>query len=267
MNFQQLLTEAVKYFTINGYTNPHALDLWMTRLREAAEADMPSVMVLDRRVNQALSRIYKKATAPNRIVKAHRNVPAFTPQMLPLNLQDELRKRILVSADLIKLNREQAVEKTLQRFAGWATSVPDGGSKVVDKIDVKANVSKSLAQVKYEERRLLTDQGHKLMASIDAVLAEDNDAIAAIWHDRGEHDPSYNARHSHLARSGKVYAIRSSWAMQEGLMRKGAGYTDEMTQPREEVSCTCHYEYLYSPADLPADMLTVKGKEWLNNPS
>lgn len=267
MTFQQLLTEAVKYFTINGYTSQHALDLWMTRLREAAEADMPSMMILDKRVNQVLSKIYKKSIAPNRIVKAHRDVPAFTSQMLPLNLHDELRKRILVSADLIKLNRDQAIEKSLQRFAGWATSVPDGGSKVVDKIDVKANVNKSLAQVKYEERRLLTDQGHKLMASIDAVLAEDNDAIAAIWHDRGEHDPAYNARHSHLARSGNVYAIRDSWAMREGLMRKGAGYTDEMTQPGEEVYCSCHYEYLYSPADLPADMLTVKGREWLAEPA
>jgi hypothetical protein len=263
MTFQQLLTEAVKYFTINGYSNPHALEIWMGKLREAAEADMPSAIILDRRIQQTLSKIYKKATAPAKIERAHRDIPTFTPNMLPLGLHDELNKRILASADLIKLNRKQAVEKTLQRFSGWATSVPEGGSRVVDKIDVKENISKSLAQLKYEERRLLIDQAHKLSSSIDAVIAEDNDAIAAIWHDRGIDDHSYDARPDHIRRSNKVYAIRKGWAVQEGLINKGAGYTDEMTKPAEEVSCNCNYEYLYSPADLPTEMLTAKGREWL----
>ena len=263
MGFQQLLTEAVKYFTIHGYSNPHAMQDWMMRLRDAAESDMVPLALVDKRIQRSLGAVFMRGTRPERVKREHPGVPSFTPQMLPFSLKDELNKRILISSDLIRLNRDAAVEKTLQRFAGWATSVPEGGSKVVDKAEVKETIGKSLAQLKYEERRLLTDQGHKLMASINDVIAMDNDAIAAIWHDRGAEDHAYDARPDHLARSGKVYAIRSSWAHKEGLIDKGAGYTDAMTAPGEEVYCSCSYEYLYNVDDLPTDMLTAKGRKWL----
>jgi hypothetical protein len=39
-----------------------------------------------------------------------------------------------------------------------------------------------------------------------------------------------------------------------------AGYTDEITQPAEEVYCRCYYEYIYNLDALPAVMLTKKGQ-------
>jgi hypothetical protein len=39
------------------------------------------------------------------------------------------------------------------------------------------------------------------------------------------------------------------------------GYTDQITQPAEEVNCRCYYEYIYNLADLPDEMLTEKGRK------
>jgi hypothetical protein len=61
-------------------------------------------------------------------------------------------------------------------------------------------------------------------------------------------------------RNDKIYAIRDNWAIEKGLMNKGAGYTDEMTAPGEEVYCRCNYVYIYGLSKLPEEMLTAKGR-------
>jgi hypothetical protein len=48
--------------------------------------------------------------------------------------------------------------------------------------------------------------------------------------------------------------------MKAGLMNKGAGYTDEMTKPGEEVFCRCAMQFVYALRDLPPEMLTHKGE-------
>ena len=86
-------------------------------------------------------------------------------------------------------------------------------------------------------------------------------AIAAVWHDRGEHDHGYDARPEHLARSGKLFLVRDSWAMTDGLVRKGGlQYTDEIEQPAELPFCSCTYQYVTSPRSLPDTVLTAKGR-------
>jgi hypothetical protein len=58
--------------------------------------------------------------------------------------------------------------------------------------------------------------------------------------------------------------VRGCWAVEKGLIKPGpAGYTDEITRPAEEPFCGCYYRYLYNLRDLPANMLTEKGKEAL----
>ena len=169
---------------------------------------------------------------------------------------------MLLSALLIKINRKQAIEKTLQRFSGWATSIPVGGSKVVDKVEVKENIKKSLAQVSYEVRRLNIDQGHKLISSINQAIAAQTGAIALKWNSHWR-QAGYDYREDHKEREGKFYAIRGSWAHAQGLINKGAGYSDEMTAVGEEIFCRCWATYYSSPRRLPDDMLTAKGRAWL----
>jgi hypothetical protein len=94
-------------------------------------------------------------------------------------------------------------------------------------------------------------------------VAHGSGAIAAIWHDRGEHDHGYNARPAHLARSGKLFFIRDSWAMTEGLVKRGGPYTDEQEQPAELPYCSCTFEYMTSPGRIPEEFLTAKGRLWV----
>lgn len=263
MKFKETLTEAVRDMVNHGYDDQRRLDDWMVKLREAAEAELMPPKEVERKLKRALEMAYKRSLSKAHIRKHHPFVSRFTIDRIAPELRPELTKRIMASTDLIKLHREQAVEKTMQRFSGWATSIPAGGSRVVDKVEVKEDISKSLRQLKYEQRRLEIDQGHKLMASIDAVIAKQTDAIAGIWRDHGSVDPTYNARHSHMERNGKVYAVRGNWAIEKGLMNKGAGYMDEMTQAGEEVFCSCYMVWLQNLRDLPDDMLTAKGKKML----
>ena len=43
-------------------------------------------------------------------------------------------------------------------------------------------------------------------------------------------------------------------------MNKGAGYTDDMTQPAQEPYCRCWFRYINGLRQLPPEMLTEKGK-------
>lgn len=262
MKFREVLTEAVGDMTLHGYDNQSRLEYWVQRLREAAQADLPSPKVLEQRMKRAMETIYKRVTSKTALKRRHPQVSLFTLQRIEPQFRPELTKRILASTQLIKLNRQQAIEKTLQRFSGWATSVPEGGSKVVERAEVKADIEKPLKQQKYEERRLDIDQGHKLMASIDAVIAEQTDAIAGMWRSHWRR-PGYDYREDHKERDGKVYAIRGNWAMEKGLMNKGAGYLDEMTQVGEEPFCSCFMVFYQNLRDLPDAMLTAKGRKLL----
>jgi hypothetical protein len=122
---------------------------------------------------------------------------------------------------------------------------------------------KSVAQLKFERRRVAIDQGHKLSAAVAHVVAQGQGAIAGIWHDRGESDRGYDARPEHIARSGKLFLVRNSWAMTEGLVKKGGlKYTDEIEGVAELPFCSCWYEYVTSPREIPANLLTAKGRAW-----
>ena len=267
--FKRLLAEAIDYFSRAGFGEDNTLDYWQGRLRLAIGDILRSWNNPNDAATIRLSSIYSRAFRPGRggVEQFHGNLSRLTIQSLEPSLRPLLTARIYASAQLIKLNRDQAIEDTLRRFAGWVSSIPPGGSprKLVQPANVVSRISKPLQQCSYQERRLLIDQGHKLISSINQVIAEGNGAIAEIWHSHWR-DASYDYRPDHKARDGKVYLIRNSWAHQNGLVKPDKnGYIEDITQPGEEVFCRCYAEFLYALSELPADMLTRKGKELLKN--
>jgi hypothetical protein len=133
----------------------------------------------------------------------------------------------------------------------------------VDRNDTKHDIRKALASLPFEERRVAIDQGHKLISDINNLVALDGEAIAAEWHSKWR-QRGYDYREDHKERDLLVYAVRGCWAVEKGLIKPGpAGYTDEITRPAEEPFCGCYYRYIYNLRDLPANMLTEKGKEAL----
>jgi hypothetical protein len=259
-SFTAILTAAIRDLSENGFDDVARLHEWMRRLRMAAIRDLPTDDQLDNQMRSAMRAAFNRAISQTQIKRSHPGITRFTVERIKPELRLELDRRILASAELIKLNRARRIEETLQRFSGWATSIPAGGSRVVDKADTKADIAKGIKSFSFEARRVSIDQGHKLIAAVNDVLAMQTDAIAAIWRSHGRHDASYDARPEHLARDGKVFAIRNNWAIQRGLMNKGEGYTDEMERVGELPYCRCYMVYLHHLRELPDDMLTERGR-------
>lgn len=236
-SFYDVVTAAVADLTEYGYDSQARVDDWMERLRVAAASAMLPEHKMDELLRDTMRAIYKRLIENGGALRWHGGVSAFTLQQIKPRLHDELQRRIMTSASLIKLNREQSIAKTMQRFQGWASSVPAGGSKVQDKPEIKYDIKKSLKQLPFEERRVIIDQGHKLTASINDVIAQDGGAIAMRWHSHWR-EANYNFRQDHKERDGLVYLIPGSWAHKKGLVKPGpAGSLDKITQPAEEPFC------------------------------
>ncbi|HBS9333041.1 TPA: hypothetical protein MAW39_004954 [Klebsiella pneumoniae] len=269
--FTRTVREAVKFFLRNGYTSRQELEQWQAIIRQAAESETDDdymSMVSDR-----LRKTYDLQVSKARALERHKGLSRFTLNYMEPKLRSELDRRILASADLIKLNRTAAINKTVQRFSGWATSIPvqdyvGGGLSPSSRSGVNYNcdhIQKSAQQVDYEVRRVMIDQSHKLIANIDNIIATSNNAIAAEWHSHWR-QAGYDYREDHKERDKLVYLIRRNWAQKNGYVKAGpAGYLDEITQPGEEVFCRCYVTYLYNLRSIPEGMLTQKGRKFLES--
>lgn len=262
-SFYETLTAAVSAMTETGYISAEQVAFWVDRIRLAAITSLTPPSVLRESLNNAMRAVYRSHVEKGGLLKFHPGVERFTLARVAPRLRAELDRRILASAALIKANRDEAIETTLRRFAGWATSIPPGGSEAVDKRDTKAEIRKPLAQLPFKERRVVVDQGHKFVANLNNIMAQDAGAIALIWRSHWRQQ-NYDYREDHKERDGRVYMIRGNWAQERGLVKVGdAGYYDDITAVGEEVFCRCFATYLYSLRRLPDDMLTNKGREEL----
>ena len=265
--FYRLLSEAIDDMMEHGFDDVERLADWQRRIREAAEKLMMPRKKMEAFLRASLRQVFEKMVDGGKILKRHPGVDRFTVNNLKPELRAELDRRIMASANLIVLNREEAIAKTLQRFSGWATSIPIGGTDATMKAKEKENLKKAMSKLPFEERRVLIDQSHKLTSAISEIIAQDTGAIAAIWHSHYK-ESGYDYRPDHKDRevdSKKLpFVVRDNWAMKKGLMKLGGSqYVDDMTKPGEEVYCRCYYEWIYNLRDLPEQMLTEKGKEEL----
>jgi hypothetical protein len=258
--FSEVLRAAVADLAEHGYDDRARVDAWLLKLREAAEASLIPETQLRARLAKGFGSKFHRYLSSNQLLKRHRNLDRFTIKQVAPQLRRELDKRIMASARLIVLNRDSAIQKTLQRFEGWATAIPKGGSRNVDRKEANAGIGKAIRGIPFEERRVAVDQGHKLIASVDETLAVAGDAIAAVFRSHWR-EIGYDYRLRHKQFDGRIFVVRDNWAMGDGLMKLGGRvYTDQIERPAELPFCRCYYTYLYSLADLPTDMLTAKGK-------
>lgn len=267
-SFLKELREAIKFFLEHGYSSEESLIMWTERLRNATENKVDGDD-LWKYASRRLTAAYDLEVMREKALKRHPGISRFTLNYLEPKLRAELDRRIMASADLIKLNRTHAIDKTLQRFSGWATSIPpvshmSAGLSATSRsgvVETSKNIAKSARQIDFEQRRVMIDQTHKLVANIDNIIATDGGAIAAVWHSHWR-QPNYDYREPHKDRDLNVYAIRGNWAQQKGLMKAGpAGYLDEITQPGEEVFCRCYLTYIYNVRSLPDEMKTEKWRK------
>lgn len=260
-SFYDILTAAVADLVEHGFDSAERVAFWSVQLREAAKAAMMPEHEMDRMLRERLGQQYKKLVDNGELLRVNPGVDRLTYESIKPRLRAELDRRIMSSANLIRLNRQESVESTIRRFQGWATSIPPGGSDVARKGKAKDDIRKALAQLPFQERRVLIDQGHKFAANLSAILATDGGAIAARW----RHHHSQEPRPEHVRRDGDIFLIRDSWADRAGLVKPAfaKGWTDAIEQPGELVFCRCTYTYLFRLRDLPPDMLTAEGRRRL----
>jgi len=259
-DYFSVLTDAVKAMSESGFVSAEQVLYWQRKLREAAERSFRSAAQMEQDLRDALAGTYKRMVEQGGALKFHKGVGRFTLDRLRPSLKAALDRRIMASADLIKLNRQQAIEKTLQRFSGWATSIPAGGATDIDKVETKQQIRKSLAQLPYEERRLHIDQASKLTANINETIAEGGNALGVIWHSAWR-QAGYNYRPDHKARDQHFFAYKDNWAIKRGLMKKGPNdYYDDITHVGEEIFCRCKATYVYNLRDVPDECMTEKGR-------
>lgn len=261
--FSEIVNAAINDLMIHGYDSADRVGIWVARIREAAQREAVPDRIVQAQLAKTLRGIYNVQIESGRLLRYHPGVERFTIERIKPKLRAELDRSIMAAADLIKLNREEAIHDTIQRFSGWATSIPPGGTKVQDRRDTSKDIRKAMQSLPFRERRVAIDQGHKFTANLSSILAKDGGAIAGIWHSNWR-QANYNYRKDHKERDEKVYVVRANWAMEKGLMKlDGHQYTDQITACGEEVYCRCHYQWIYTPRALPPDMLTDKGKQAL----
>lgn len=260
-SFYQVLTDAIDDIVTKGFDSAERINYWQEELKRAAEATMMPPHQMDEILQRSMREIYRRMVENHGILKYHAGIPRWTIEKLKPQLRLELDRRILASANLVKLNRQETIAQILRRFSGWSTSIPAGGTDLAGRQKIKDEIRKPLASSLYHQRLVATDQGHKFISSLNQIVATDGGALAAIWHDHHA-QANYHYRPDHKARDGKVFAIRGNRAIEKGLMKPGpSGYTDEIEQPGEFVNCRCFYQYLYAIRSLPDDMLTARGRE------
>jgi hypothetical protein len=246
----------------HGFNSSTRLEFWTSQLRKAAQLLMVPEHKMQDVLRNALGAIYSRLVDRGGLARYHLGIGTYAIRKVAPQLRSLLDQRIAASANLIKLNRAEAIEKTMRRFMGWASSIPAGGSDQSSR-ETRKEVRKSIASLPFVERRVLIDQGHKLTAAINQTVAEGNGAIAVRWRSHWRQS-NYDYRKDHKERDNNIYLLKSSWAKDQGLVKPGdAGYYENITAVGEEVYCRCWAVYIYHLRDLPADMLTKKGAEML----
>lgn len=257
----QVLTDAVNYYVENGWDSEKSLLGWCNKLRIAASREAPNKDIARKNLTAIYSRLVLHGGAL-------REQPPDGPTKITLDklkpeFRKELDRRIFASANLIQLNRDQAIERTVQRFQGWVSSIPPGGVSEIDKNAQKSAMRKSVTDLDFISRRVAIDQGHKLASNVKYLLSVQSGAIAFRWHSNWRR-PGYKFRVDHKHRDTLIYLVRDSWAVQQGLIKPVHGFYDEITAAGEEPFCSCSVFPIYAPQKLPDEFLTEKGKREFN---
>lgn len=267
--FYETVAAAIKDMAKHGYDSQERLEHWRRLIEKAAATAFVSMDEVERDIRKTMTLAYHRMVTKGGLLRRMPQIQAYTLQRLTPALQSELNRRIIASIDLIKINRPVAIAKTVQRFSGWATSIPEGGfpsdvrKGTYKYVDVKSDLQKAMTALPFEERRVIIDQNAKLMSAINSTVALGGGAIAAIWESHA-HQPGYNGRPEHNKRNDKMFLVRGSWVIEKGLVKRGAGeYTDSIEQPGEFVFCRCSWVYIFNLRDLPPEWLTKKGEETL----
>ena len=248
---RELLARFQEQFT--GQVDIDMVRAWLPQLRMALHGVFPSDAKISDEVGKLLTAKFKRGLKG--INRRHKlPVGRLGPEFIEAKYRPLLADRIRASAELIKLNRDQEIERQLRRFVGWSTgSLPSQDKRAKD--NLYGGVVKRLQDESFERRRVCIDQGAKLLAAVDDVIAIQHGAIAKKWRHVIPH-AGYQSREEHLELDGQVFAVKDNPMLRAGRMKKaGRPYAEDVSpQPAQEPYCQCWWSAIYDLEDLPGDM-------------
>ena len=261
-SFSETLAMAVGAIALYGLLSSKQLKDWEKALVVAALFSFMQPKEMNLILYRRLDGVYKDLVTNKGLLKKYPKMDKGSFDRAKDEILRRLALRKFVGADLIERNYKESIDTVVRRFVGWASSVPAGGIKELDRAEEKKKIQKAISDVDAEGKFIVRDQMHKFQTEIEEILSVEGRAIAARWHSQWR-VPGYNYRekHKHIDVSGEFFVIRDNWAMKNRLMKlSGRKYVDSIVRPGMEPNCKCVYEYIYSLSDLPEDMLTAKGR-------
>lgn len=208
----------------------------------------------------------------------HRGITKASINDLKSKFRKEVEDRVKISFNLMKNQEEELKQKIASRFINWVT---------IDSKDVRGNTTSKQSLLNFLDfakengiaedhaKFILKDQTRKMIASLDDLVAKENNAIGGIWHNRRDRrvvgNPSgiyphaeSKAHGDHWEREGKFYIFKDGWAYQKGYI-KGELYENlEDGGVGVAIGCRCRLEFIYDLRDVPYENLTKKGRELIS---
>jgi hypothetical protein len=221
---------------------------------------------IEQNFSYQIKKTFESEVSNKKLLKRHSVAPYIIAAVL-YKLQDERDNRIMTATTLAKINKEKAKETVMQRFAGWASSIPvlPQNRAKVNKVKLVRELIKPIAKdLNKQDKLLANDQSRKMLSNIDSIIANEAGAIGYYWHSLFR-VPGYKYRieHKHLDLDGKFIILKDNWALKNGLMKKdGQLYQDQIEQPGELPNCRCSAIYVYKLDEIPLNCLTNKGIEY-----
>lgn len=223
-------------------------------------------------VNKGYSSFLKNAQSN------HKGLTKTSLNDLKPKFRKEIEDRVKISFNLMKNQEEELKQKIASRFINWVT---------IDSKDTRGNTTSKQSLLNFLDfakengiaedhaKFILKDQTRKMIASLDDLVAKENNAIGGIWHNRrdrrvvgnpqGIYPHSKTKAHGdHWEREGKFYIFKDSWAYQKGYI-KGELYENlEDGGVGVAIGCRCRLEFIYDLRDVPYENLTQKGRELIS---
>jgi hypothetical protein len=270
MSFFSALRDAIRHFAEHGYANVRHVEDWAHKLRLAADAEHDHQATYERVRRGMESQFERHMRSQGVAARKRPKIEPWTRERLMPEARDELENRIHAATDLIRLNRDEAVDRTVRRFKAWVSSVPAGGRVKPDTKAAHASVGKEARDARFIERRVAIDQTAKMLANVSDIVATGNGAIGGFWD--ATFDIVRDHRTNHVGWHDLWFTAKDNWALKAGYVRSPNGMIgdrfgppsrpkadDNTVMPARAINCRCLLRYVYDLEDVPDDILTDKG--------
>lgn len=207
----------------------------------------------------------------------HKGITKQSLNDLKPKFRKELENKVQISFNLMKNQENEIKQKLASRFINYVT---------IDSKEVRGNGASKKSLLEFLDfakengiaenhaKFILQDQTRKLTASLDDIIAKENGAIGAIWHNRGDKrvtgypngiNKPTQAHGDHWEREGVFYVFKDSWGYKKGYIDAPVYENLEDGGVGKAIGCRCWLQYIYDLRDVPYANLTKKGKELLDD--